>query len=273
MKPVILFRKYREVEEEFNIASKHLTCYESRVDIQEGDLVIGRYSVLPYYEELERDVEKLGAKLINSHKQHRYVANMANWCDDLIDFTPKTWLRPIDVPWDEEGSFVLKGETNSKKFLWDTYMFAKNRDDIMRVYCNLQDDGLIGQQDIFIRKYVPLKTYFVGINGLRVTEEYRFFVCFGKIIGGGFYWSNALEDLKDMGIEPNINDVPKDFLDRLVRIVSKYINFFVMDIARTEDGQWILVELNDGQMSGLSENNPEVLYKALSEINTGKKQN
>lgn len=126
MKPVILFRKYREVEEEFNIASKYITCYESRVDIQPNDLVIGRYSVLPYYQELERDVEKLGAKLINSYKQHRYVADINNWYGDLIDFTPKTWMRPADVPHNEKGSFVLKGETNSKKFLWHTHMFAKD---------------------------------------------------------------------------------------------------------------------------------------------------
>lgn len=48
--------------------------------------------------------------------------------------------------------------------------------------------------------------------------------------------------------------------------VSPHINFFVMDVARTEDGKWLLIELNDGQMSGLSENNPEVLYSKLSRI-------
>jgi hypothetical protein len=36
-----------------------------------------------------------------------------------------------------------------------------------------------------------------------------------------------------------------------------------MDIAKTQSGEWIVIELNDGQMSGLSENDPNVLYKNL----------
>lgn len=266
MDKVILFRKYREVEEEYNMAQKYLPCYESRMDIKSGDLVIGRYSVLPYYKDLERDIKKIGAELINSYKQHRYVADISNWYEGLKLYTPKTWFRPEDVLSNETGSFVLKGETNSKKFLWNTHMFAKDRDNLMRIYCNLQDDSLISHQNVCIRQYVPLNTYFVGINGLPVAEEYRFFVCYGKVVSGGFYWSNAIEDVEEMGYKPDVNNVPKDFIDRLIKIISPNINFFVMDIAKTKEGEWILIELNDGQMSGLSENDPNVLYGALSNI-------
>ena len=45
-----------------------------------------------------------------------------------------------------------------------------------------------------------------------------------------------------------------------------------IDVAQTESGEWIVVELNDGQMSGLSENNPEVLYKNLTTVLRNKYQ-
>ena len=41
-------------------------------------------------------------------------------------------------------------------------------------------------------------------------------------------------------------------------------NFFVMDIARTAEGKWIIIELNDGQQSGLSNVDPEELYSNLA---------
>jgi hypothetical protein len=37
----------------------------------------------------------------------------------------------------------------------------------------------------------------------------------------------------------------------------------VLDIGELETNEWILIEMNDGQMSGLSNNNPEILYKNL----------
>lgn len=40
----------------------------------------------------------------------------------------------------------------------------------------------------------------------------------------------------------------------------------MIDVAQTESGDWIVIELNDGQMSGLSENNPEILYKNLKHM-------
>lgn len=42
-------------------------------------------------------------------------------------------------------------------------------------------------------------------------------------------------------------------------------NFYVVDVAQTESGDWLVVELNEGQMSGLSDNNPDIFYSALKQ--------
>jgi hypothetical protein len=39
--------------------------------------------------------------------------------------------------------------------------------------------------------------------------------------------------------------------------------FYTIDIAKDSIGNWIVIELNDGQMSGLSEVDMEMFYKGL----------
>jgi hypothetical protein len=48
--------------------------------------------------------------------------------------------------------------------------------------------------------------------------------------------------------------------------VGKKANGIVIDIAERTDGQWRVVELNDLQMSGLSENDPDIMYPALFDV-------
>ena len=263
--PIILYRNICDLntfEDELAAMRRHFPCTASRMDIPSDSLVVARYSALPFYEELETDLIKINSSLINTFRQHRYVADLRNWYDDLQDITPKTWFRPCDVPKDA-GPFVLKGETNSKKFLWDTHMYAETWDDMIRVSCNLADDSLVGQQSVYVRQFVPLKTYFKSYHGLPISKEFRFFVAFEKVLCGAFYWSNSVEDIP---VVPSVDEVPKDFLQKVLDAVGDQVNFYVVDIAETESGNWIVIELNDGQMSGLSENDPDVLYATLKRV-------
>jgi hypothetical protein len=262
MRKVILFRKSFDIESEIESASKiGFTCLNSRLDIRKDDLVIGRYSVLPFYNELENDIIRIGAQLINTYKQHNYIADLWNWYGDLKDHTPKTWQNIYDI--DDDGPFILKGCTNSKKFLWNTHMFAQTKRDAINVLCKLQDDELIGMQQIYIRKYIPLKKLTEGLHGLPISEEYRFFICNDNIICGNFYWSNHIEDVN---IDPNPPLSAFEFVIDIVNIIRTEACFYVIDIAKTENDDWIVIELNDGQMSGLSNNDPDIFYKNLLKV-------
>jgi hypothetical protein len=247
--------------EEFDVASKYFYCTPSRLDINAGDLVICRYSYLPFAKELDYDLNKIGATPINSFRQHNYVADIREWAEDLKDFTPKTWLHTeiADLP---EGSFVLKGKTNSKKFLWSTHMYAKTKQDVVQVFCRLLDDSLISTQDIYVREYVPLRKFFTGLHELPITNEFRFFVLDGQILSGGYYWSTHTSEFDKV---PSADDVPKEFLMNAISKVADKIRFFAIDVAEKANGGWIVIELNDGTMSGLSENDPDVLYRKLAQ--------
>lgn len=245
-------------QEELSAASKHFDCVSLLSDIKPGDFVTYRYSLYPFAQDQEREILNIGATPINTFNQHRYVADLENYVIDLGTLTPLTWNRIQDIP--EIGPFIVKGETNSRKSSWKKHMFAQNKAEAIEVYGLLCDDALICQQKIFVRQYVPLVTYTYGIGGVPITEEYRFFAAFGKIIAGGYYWQNYVDDLDFV---PDYKQVPEDFLNKVLNLIDNKINFVVIDIARTQAGEWIVIELNDGCQSGLSCIDPESLYQNL----------
>jgi hypothetical protein len=267
MNATILYRVDSDIKDfdiELAAMQQYFPCTPHRtVEELKGTLVIGRYSVLPFYKDLEDDLRVVGSSLINTYWQHQYIADMQNWVGDLEGLTPQTWFRPEDLP-DNGGPFIVKGATNSRKWLWATHMYAENKRAAIEVYSRLLDDSLISTQDIYFRKYVPLKRFFTGMNGLPITEEYRFFTCDGYILSGGYYWSNYVDEFES-GI-PRPSNVPLEFLQKVINQVKHGARFIVVDVARTESGDWIVIELNDGQQSGLSENDPLELYKNLRNV-------
>lgn len=260
-RPIILYRGDDFEKEELESASKYFTCTKRRPLIQKDDFVIGRYSLWPFYADQVKDIEYVGAKLINDYHQHRYIADLQNYVADLRELTPRTWVNLVDLP--ETGPFVLKGETNSRKSNWKQDMFAPDKKTAIEIYGRLSSDSLIGQQNIYIRQYVPLVTYMEGINGMPVTKEFRFFIAYGQVISGGYYWQNYVDELFH---PPEPSQVPQDFLDKVIERVGNNSNFYVIDVAQTLSGDWIVIELNDGQQSGLSCNDPEVLYNNLRQV-------
>ena len=264
MNPIIYYRRSLMDKEELLAASSNFRATSLLTDIKKGDTVIYRYSLYPFPKDIEDEILNVGAKPLNSLYEHNYVADLGNYVKDLGSLTPRTWVNLYDLP-EDDTSFVLKGETNSRKSNWKLDMFAVDKKAANQVHSRLCADTLIGQQKIYIREYVPLVSYLTGIGGIPITNEYRFFVCDGEILCGAYYCQNYIEDLP-IGIKPNVDQVPKEFLQKVIDIISPNINFFVIDVAETKDGKWIVVELNDGSQSGLSCNEPKVLYSRLKEV-------
>ena len=272
MKPVILYRTDRPYmpPEELGIALKHFECFNSRMLIQKDQTVIARYCV-DIYSELYRDVQLAGSRLINNVTQEAFVSDMQNWVPVLGDLTPMTWDRLECVPGklDDPQPLILKGQTNSIKAFWKTHMYAPNKRAACEVYNRLCQDGRVGDQKIFIRKFIPLKQYPIqDISGIPVTKEIRIFVLDGEPLCGGFYWANHVDEMigghPDEMVIPTLESVPKPFLQEVLKRIGDQCRFYVVDVAETQSGDWIVIELNSGQQSGLSCVNPDELYGALA---------
>jgi len=262
-RPVILFRRDGDLstEEEFKVAQLYFPVVERRSQVPENSLVIGRYSVLPYYRELELDLASKNATLVNSSREFGWIAGF-DWYDPLRYHTPRSWREyefhncPLD------GPFILKGATNSRKQQWKTHMYAETRKEALEVASRLANDPLIGPQGIIYRQFVPLKVVEVDpIYGQPWVNEWRFFYYKEKMLSYGHYWTNCSKPE-----EFSINEAAFSFADGIAEICSEYATFFVLDIAERADGGWILIEVNDGQCSGLSDCSPHELYENLGRM-------
>jgi hypothetical protein len=265
--PKILFRESLAEEKELESASKYFTVLDSRVKVQKGDLIIPRYSVVPFAKEFFDDMNYIGAETLNSYHQYLYIADIKNYIQDLGNLTFKTWRAAdgfYNLP--DNCSFVLKGETNSKKFEWKEMMFAKDKSSIQEIHSKLSRDGLIGDQEIYIREYVPLKQFATSFKDLPITNEYRFFVVNKQVISSGYYWTNYYETLIEQGHNLDPSQVPLDLLQQVIDRVGDNCYAYVIDVGETQDGKWIVIELNAFEQSGLSENDPDLLYCNLSKL-------
>jgi hypothetical protein len=278
----ILFRRdgTENNTREFDVAGSifHGEFYTNRAKLylqiaqstrKEQNTVIARYCAMPFNELID-EVECSGGQVIN-RKSFNILTNLGSWMEPpLVELhSPKTW-NLMDAMHTKATSFVVKGETNSKKLNWNTHMFAPSMADIGKVAANLLQDSLITYQNLYIREYVPLRKLDMGINGLPISEEYRVFVYGTNILCSGYYWSNFYEDVKDKIPATTPKEV-LEFAQMLATNIKEYWNldmFYTLDIAYRETpdpelGKLVLIEMNEGQMSGLSECDPFDLYTNL----------
>jgi hypothetical protein len=253
----ILFRKSLADEDEYEAAHCYFDVVEHRTDINRGDYVIPRYSSLPFYDSLDYDITNLHGSLIQSYRQHKWIADFEWYSNPVLKgHTPKSWTME-EFAQAPEQAYIVKGATNSKKWNWNTSMFAEDKKAATLVMCNLLEDQLICHQDIIFREYVPLVTFEIGINGMRFTEEFRYFFVGPNLIDKGYYWSIA--DNTDIPFNVQCDELAQN----LATECAKHTNFFVLDVAMTEAGYPLLIEINCGTMSGLSCIDPFVFYKQL----------
>lgn len=257
--PMILFRKTPNTLSEYLVASKHFHVESQRSNCY-NTLVVGRYSVLPHYRETHEDLRINFCNLVNSPRQHHWVADF-HYYGLLREFTPQTWDDYTIQEADWNGPFVVKGVTNSKKLQWNSMMYAADKIQALKVASKLLKDGDLAEQKIIYRKYIELKTFEIGLNGLPFTNEWRFFFYKKHQLAYGYYWSIA----KDLNV-PYMTISGMRLAHKVADIVSEHVPFFCLDIAETTTGEWILIEVNDGQMSGLQEVDPNMLYGNLRRV-------
>lgn len=261
----VLFRNdgYKTTNDEEQTCMKYFQTYNFRAEVPECSLVIGRYSCLPFYYELNCDLQYRGSQLINTYNEHEYIANF-DYYYDLEKYTPKTYFDASEAysHFKEPGMF-LRGRTNSAKYL--KYSLAKTRKDFFRIDSYLYQHETISYQGIVYREYVPLEIIEESIipESHNFVNEWRCFFYKETLLEYGYYWSMA----SDEGIEKaNKQDLSGmlELANEIAQIVSKRTTFFVLDIAKTQEGKWILIEINDGQMSGTAMCNIDKLYNNLA---------
>ncbi|MDE5946306.1 MAG: ATP-grasp domain-containing protein [Oscillospiraceae bacterium] len=222
------------------------------------------------YEKLYNIFAEKSYFLINTPEQYKYCHMISEWYDDFADFTPFTLYtdkisdKSIDNMLEQFGTrkAIIKDYVKSRKHEWYEACYIpdcsdkKNALKIIHTFIKRQGNNLAG--GLVIREYNNLKPIgFHHKSGICIFEEYRLFFLFGRLINVINYWNKT--DLKC-----SLSNSELEYICNIAKKVKS--NFFTVDIARKTNGNFIIIELGDGQVSGLQDFSAEEFYRDFSNI-------
>ncbi|EHQ30052.1 ATP-grasp domain-containing protein [Mucilaginibacter paludis] len=153
---------------------------------------------------------------------------------------------------------IIKDYVKSEKHHWQTACFVSQAsntaklketiDNLIRLRGDYLNEGIV------IREFLELSDLTIhSKSGMPLKEEYRLFFCHKKLIGIYNYW----EEGEYLASKPDTEG-----FEVLAQGITS--NFFSMDIARQKNGNLIIIELGDGQVSGIPDHTDQnEFYKNL----------
>lgn len=218
------------------------------------------------YAQLHVALARRGSEMLTSPEAYRYAHHLPESYPDIREHTPRTvWtsttadlattLKPF-----ENSPVIVKDYVKSQKHYWHEACFIPDASDTeaaLRVatrFAGLQAESFTG--GFVFREFVelaPLATH--EKSGMPLALEFRLFFMDGQLLATAPYWESG----DYASIAPPVS--------RFVEIARKVRSrFFTMDIAKRRDSNdWLILEVGDGQVSGIPERLPvQDFYLALS---------
>jgi len=201
-------------------------------------------------------LSKKNVALINTPEEYRFCHHLPDCYKVIEGKTPKSvWISRLPIskialiiddvlkPFGKKP-IILKDYVKSAKHYWDTACFIPDASDINKVIATIEEfhkirDGITG--GLVFREYIELEQ--IGthpISKIPISKEYRLFFLNGEIIDISPYWEEGEYDLE----LPPVHEA-----EAIAKKVKS--KFFSMDVAKTCSGYWVIIELGDGQVSGL----------------------
>jgi hypothetical protein len=196
--------------------------------------------------------------LINSATEYQNCHYLPDSYKFIKEYTPKTvWLtfenqqidynRILDsIAAFGDSPLIVKDFVKSQKHYWDTACFIPSATDrvragaVIRKFVDLQGPDL--NEGLVFREFVLLNDLAThSKSGMPLKQEYRLFFLNRRLLGCFDYWEEGQYILEE---QP-----PLDLFASIAQHVQS--NFFSLDVAKTQKGDWIIIELGDGQVAGL----------------------
>ena len=221
------------------------------------------------YARLYDSLAAKGVLLINDPMAYRHCHYLPASYAVIEGHTPRSvWVKVADEPPLNEimtalNSFagaplIVKDFVKSRKHEWHEACFIPSAADrngverVVRKFLELQGDDL--NEGLVFREFIEFEPLAIhSKSGMPLTREFRVFFLDGRAIYNTAYWDEG--DYR--GEQP-----PIDELNELAKKVQS--RFFTMDVAKRRDGEWMIVELGDGQVAGLPGNADVIeFYRAI----------
>lgn len=195
-----------------------------------------------------------GYALINTQKEYLNCHHFPEYYKHISEHTSKAWWSNT---WSEHpyangeeafwepvrkmlgGDIIIKDYVKSEKGNPDLFILSKeltNEEFSNRVERFVEARGKLFNKGLVFKSVENLKKY------KEQTNEWRMFFLNHKLVICNQNSDNPV----------SVTAPPADVVDTFQQLAKNVdSNFFTMDIAEKEDGSWMILELGDGQVSGL----------------------
>lgn len=225
------------------------------------------------YAALYEALLRRGVRLINDPAAYRHCHYLPESYSVIEEYTPQSvWIEyNPEVSADQimavlkpfgNAPVIVKDYVKSQKHYWNEACFIPDASDqgtvmhAVQRFLDLQGDDL--NKGLVFRRFIEFEPLAVHAqSAMPLTKEYRIFFLHGKPVYSVAYWEEG-----DYG-----DPVPPT--EQFVQVAQQVrSHFFSMDVARRLDGEWMIVELGDGQVSGLpARANTKDFYSSLANTN------
>lgn len=213
------------------------------------------------YRGLQLALEARGLTMLTDLSSYLQAHSMDGWIEGLSELTPATVILPATVSDEElleaaatlpsDHGFFLKGSVKSEP----EFSRAQTPEELPGLLERFRDFSGIGSDGkIALRSFVPL-------NG--AVAELRTWWIDGYLSLIDIHPNFTKKGLEDPMDGHRLENSAIDFTAKLAPKIKDLTNrFLTADIALTAAGDWILLELGDGQVSGIPEsyNGDELNY-------------
>ncbi len=226
---------------------------------------VARIGAFEDYPALYQSCAEQGIDLVHSPEDQLKCSSLPKWYPHIADLTPRSqWFTELPEFAEIESAFELpvfiKGARQTSRHKAELSII-RSREEYEAALEHFRSDPILRWQDFVCREFLSLRPVRGGVEGkVPASYEFRTFWWRGELVGAGRYWFEA-EAYQWTNAERD------DALAVAGKAVEAlHCTFLVIDLAQTEEGEWIVIECNDGMESGYAGASPFVIWQEITEI-------
>ncbi|WP_298252837.1 ATP-grasp domain-containing protein [Bradyrhizobium sp.] len=207
-----------------------------------------------------------GVRLINTPAQHRTAMEFDQFYPLLDELTPKSVIvNDLDglqeIEQDLEFPMFVRGAVKSNKDQGWAACVAHDHAELRGIADRLLTRDRRSRGKVVARRLVKFRAIATDSQSFPIGREYRAFIYGDTVLAFGFYWDEYVDSSPLSAAEEQI-------LRALVIEAARRVGtpFLAVDVGQLETGEWIVIEVSDGQFAGLSHIEILDLWSKLANI-------
>jgi len=190
--------------------------------------------------------------MVNTPEQYQSAMEFDRFYPLLGDLTPTSRVvtepRQLAAAAEALGfPLFVKGAVKSNKEQGWRACVAEDMAQLSTIAEGLFRQARRSRGRVILRRLARLRMIASDYQAFPLGREYRAFVHQGRVLACGFYWDEHADSARLTADEERA-------IHALACEAARRVGtpFIAVDIGQQEDGRWIVIEVGDGQFSGLS---------------------